>query len=152
MNITYSLYWNLDKKAPISIISEVEAKKRHHKNQPYVAIISEDNHLYVVEIYKKGINVRFLDNNKNDFLLYVFRSRDRQSIFLENAIYYEYKDNIELTQTIYNFYESGYILITQIDKIQKTLEQKELNYDASTNWDNFPEFGMYDSVIKIERE
>lgn len=108
--------------------------------------------MYVVEIYKKGINVRFLDNNKNDFLLYVFRSRDRQSIFLENAIYYEYKDNIELTQTIYNFYESGYILITQIDKIQKTLEQKELNYDASANWDNFPEFGMYDSVIKIERE
>lgn len=153
MKIVYCKEWSLFYKEPIEIWDTDVAIKCHNIGKRYSVLIYEDETLInVIELDKDGAIVRFIDNDMNVFLLYGFRRKDNNKLFLNTAYHYLYKDGTEIEQTIFNFKDTGELFMVRRNIESKTVEEREANVDVSCNWEEYPEFGDYSRLIILERE
>ncbi|WP_338884357.1 hypothetical protein [Xenorhabdus sp. TH1] len=75
------------------------------------------------------------------------------NFFLSMAIHREFLNDSETVSnaTMYVFKESGNITIQEKKIGQHSLQERESFTDVTGNYDKFPEFGKYESIIRVER-
>lgn len=152
MNIVYCNKWSLFKKQPIGICERDAALECHNAGKRYSALIYEGDTLKnVVEVDKDGVIVRFLDKDMNVFLLYGFRRKDNNKLFLNAAYHYLYKEGVEIEHTFFNFKDTGELFMERRSIESEDVEEREAIVDVLCNWEEFPEFGDYCGLIKEER-
>lgn len=155
MEILYCDKWWLHRKEPTGILDLSTAEKRHETGKNYTAVLCEDNIVeYVIEVSAKSIIVRFMNDDINVYLTYIFQRKSEDNIFLSSAYYYKYGNggDKETELITYRFTENGELYMEKDDLISDEVEEKESVVDVSGNWDKFPNFGKYDHLIEEERE
>lgn len=153
INIVYCSKWSLFKKQPIEIFETEVALKYHNTGKRYsVLIYKDDNLINVIELDKDGAIVRFLDEDMNIFLLYGFRKKENSKLFLNTAYHYTYKNGIEVEQTLFNFKDTGELFMEKRNNKSGNVEEREAVVDISYNWEEFPQFGDYFRLIRVERK
>ena len=143
----------LDRKA-LNAISPTEAAQRHASRVEYAAIIGDpDSPSHVVSLAGPWVTVSFLDDDRREYLLYSFKEVRPGNVFLSQAIYREFiEDSGEVSSaTIFAFRENGKIIIERHDMSTDQIETRKAQADAAPNWDRYPEFGQYDSLLQEER-
>jgi hypothetical protein len=100
------------------------------------------------------IGVGFLDRLLRESLSYSFQKKDFGKLFLSMAVWREFEGESDkiFRGTTYIFDPTGRVSIRRENlSPEYVLEQSEFSADVTTNWDEFPAFGEYSSLIKVER-
>ena len=152
MNIIYCAEWALYKKQPHNILSKHEAKEKFINDGTYAAVLYEnDNVKNVIEIDEVSLTVRFYDDNLDNYLIYGFVKRDGK-LFMNMACHYAYQNHEKNEHMIFNFKENGEMIAEKMNYVTGEVEERLAVVDVSCNWEEFPEFGEYYDVIRVERE
>lgn len=161
-DIFYCKKWSIGYKKPIDLWSENKARKKHIAGDSYTVLIGSDcNPSCFVEIMKnKGwVSVGFLDNELREYSFYNFRLFDDNRLFLSMAVHREFAENegdgagiLNVSRgTTYIFKEDGSTVVREDLFNPYKLEESMTVTDISGNYDQFPEFGEYQSLIRKER-
>ncbi|MCL1790602.1 MAG: hypothetical protein FWG40_04480 [Peptococcaceae bacterium] len=59
--------------------------------------------------------------------------------------------NKKAVGTTFKFDETGYILMEIWDYRTGEVEEKDIQSDVTSNWDKFPDFGIYEHLLKENR-
>ena len=77
---------------------------KHCEGNRYTAVLSEKDAVKnVIEVDKDGVIVRFMDENEQTYLLYGFRRKSEEEMFLNAVYYYNYQNGKETENIFYNF-------------------------------------------------
>ena len=137
------------------------AKEAHESGNIYFVTFYEgDNPSCSIESNKDFFRNKFFDEFQREYLMYDFQGR----------IYEEkYGDRLFLTSVLYRYYdgpkENQINAINYIYKANRKKSKVEFNFiintqenfddveidDVSANWEDYPKFGQYESIIKKER-
>lgn len=158
----YCKKWSIGYKEPISPLNENEARKFHDRGLPYTVLIGSDSTpSHFIEVTKKAgwVSVGFLDEELREYLLYSFKLLDSEQLFLSMAVYREFALNegegagfMNVSNgTTYLFNEDGNTVVREEQFNPHLLEESLTTVDVVGNYDQFPEFGKYDSLIRKER-
>lgn len=154
--ITYSDGWFRARKMPGEIWSEKEAKERHNKREYYGVVVGDlEAPECFIEINDSFVLVGFLDDLKREYLTYQFDEIEPNRIFLKEAQYWEYSGDTDekIVSTRYRFAPSGELVIEKTNIKTNDIETSEAKepIDISSYYDDYPVFGHYEDIIKIER-
>ncbi|HAU5566448.1 TPA: lytic transglycosylase [Serratia fonticola] len=154
--IFYCKFWFRIKKIALEHWSEEMAYAKHLADEPYTVLVdSESQPSSFIEVIKNKemIGVGFLDKFQREYLIYQFKIIKNDAVFLTMAVHRDFIGETDIISngTSYIFKEDGHTFITEEDFINKTINKYEVHTDISTNYDKIPEFGCYESLIKIER-
>ncbi|MEA9396577.1 hypothetical protein [Lelliottia amnigena] len=150
------------KKKPINLLSEAQAKILHSSGKPYTVLIDSDKEpTCFIEVIKdkKMVGVGFLDEQQKEYLMYQFQLLESGRLFLSMAVYREFAEHpgegagiLNVAHgTTYLFDEDGKTVVREEKFNPYTLEESQTIADVTGNYDVFPEFGEYDSLIRKER-
>lgn len=153
--IHYSKSWFRAKKRPVEPYSEAKARALHEAGSLYCAQIGQpDAPSCFLEITGDWIGVEFLDEQLRSYLSYSFQEQESGRLFLSMTTWREFAG---LTDTVvmgttYVFQVNGEVTVTE-ETFHPTyaLTESQAAVDVSSNWDSFPLFGRYSSLIRVER-
>jgi len=160
--IFYCKSWFRAKKKPIDMWEEKKALKKHKEGEPYTVLIGSDSSpTCFISVTKNAgwVSVSFLDSELREYLLYSFKLLKGNILFLSMAVYREFAKhegegegilNVSCGTT-YIFNEDGTTVVREERFNPHTLEESQTLADVSGNYDHFPQFGCYESLIKTER-
>ncbi|EKC2495357.1 hypothetical protein OOO55_004490 [Salmonella enterica] len=160
--VFYCKKWSVGYKEPMNPLSENEAKKKHSRGMPYTALIGSDvKPSHVIQVTKNAgwISVGFLDEELREYLLYSFKVLDDERLFLSMAVHREFAEiegegagfmNVS-NGTTYLFKEDGHTVIREEHFNPYLLDESETKVDVSGNYETFPAFGNYQSILRKER-
>ncbi|MDR0604547.1 MAG: hypothetical protein LBG80_09625 [Bacteroidales bacterium] len=143
-----------------NITLEEIAYKNHVAGLHYEVIILEDEKpaYYIVFVHKnKFVGVSFLDNSGREYLTYHFDEVEAcKKLFLEEIWYNEYLDDETENMDYYLhfvFDREGNAAYRKYDEIaKKTIDYESSQpFDVSGLYEDYPEFGKYENLIKLER-
>ncbi len=155
-NVFYCKSWFRVKKKPIEVWGEDIAAQKHNSGEPYTVLIGSDKTPECfIEVVKENnmVGVGFLDAHQREYLMYQFHLLENDTLFLAMAVHREFdgdSDQVK-TGTTYLFKQDGNITIRTENLTPYSLEESETAADVAANYDRFPDFGHYDSLIRIER-
>jgi hypothetical protein len=155
-DVYYCKAWSIGYKEPIDLWSVKKAHKKHDVGGSYTALIGSDSmpSCFVDIMRNSGwVSVSFLDEHLREYLLYNFQMLDIGKLFLSMAVYREFDGDADLVinGTTYHFKEDGHTIIREENISNNTSERSETYSDVAGNYEQFPEFGKYDSLIRKER-
>lgn len=161
-NIFYCKEWSVGYKELIDLYDEKKAFEKHEAGDPYTVLIGSDSSpSCFIHVTKNAgwVSVSFLDKELKEYLLYSFKIINDNALFLSMAVYREFAENegegagiLNVSRgTTYIFNEDGNTVVREEQFNPHLLEESQTVADVSGNYDLFPEFGRYDSLIKIER-
>jgi hypothetical protein len=158
--IEYCWQWNRTLKCPVRPKSEEEARKMHVNREAYTAILKEDGKPYAIAEcvtneanHIWAVKVELLDDYLRCYVAYQFLGECGGKVFLRMAADQEFdgeKDDVSKT-SLYHFREDGKVIVEDIDYTNKTKSSFETTADLSGNWEDYPTFGNYDAVTRVER-
>ena len=94
-----------------------------------------------------------MNENCEKYLTYAFHREKEDDLFLNAVYYHDYdENNIETQILIFGFETTGQLFMEKRNLLTGDVEEREAKVDISCNWEKFPKFGDYDSLIKKERE
>lgn len=148
--------WSMGYKEALGLTTSEWAENRHKSGEQYTVLLGScTKPSCLVELLKNQgwISVSFLDKYLREYLSYSFKILDQEKLFLSMAIHREFIDALDTIKngTCYIFKENGQVTVRKENTILQTLEEEVIFADVSKNYDQFPKFGSYDSLIKIER-
>ena len=158
MKTIYTKGWFRHQKRCLQEFSKEEALNLYNKKQPFSVIITEKNDkpFCFINFNNKFIYVGFLDEQNREYLGYAFWEYQDNRIFLKEAQYWEYDEETDkkLASTRYRFTPEGEFGIENKNNETREVVRRyaENKIDVSVLWENYPEFGKYDNMLKIERE
>ena len=139
-----------------------EAAKYAHENEMiyFITILRDDKPYCFLEINKGFFRVCFLDEYQREYLSYDFtdkyREVDSTKLFLSQILFREFQGETDKTlkTTNYKFKPDGSLVIIERDlaKNEQLNREAKEKIDITANWEEFPEFGKYDSIIRKERD
>ncbi|MFP8964985.1 hypothetical protein ACKC9G_00200 [Pokkaliibacter sp. CJK22405] len=139
-------------------MDEATAHAAHTQGKPYTVLFGDFYRPKVaIEVNKETnfIGVNFFDDFLRIVLSYSFVELDEKTLFLSMANYSEYishsEDKAMSKSTIFYFNKSGSVSVTMTDHITKTTQEGTDSFDASGNYEAYPEFGHYEALLKTER-
>lgn len=135
-------------------LSDAEAEERSAKRELYTAVIEENGRpKWAVQISASTVRVYFLDFFLRKELSYVFSEVESSRLFLEQAFYFHFDAEVcEPKKTeIYVFETDGTIFFYDRDSEGRESPVMESQGDVTSNWDQFPEFGKYEHLLRRER-
>jgi len=155
-NIFYCKSWSTGYKEPLKPLDERAASQLHSAGESYTALIGSETapSCFVNVMKNKGwVSVSFLDNHLREYLLYNFRLLENEKLFLSMAVHRDFNGETDQVTngTTYVFEESGHTVIREEKFNPHFLDKSEMTADVTNNYDRFPEFGQYDSLIRTER-
>lgn len=160
--IFYCKKWSIGYKEPVDLWSDKKARKNHESGEPYTVLIGSDTTpSHVIEVTKKAgwVSVGFLDEELREYLLYSFKLLNNDQLFLSMAVHREFAlhegegagfMNVS-NGTTYLFNEDGHTVVREERFNPHLLEESETKVDISGNYEAFPAFGDYRSIIRKER-
>jgi hypothetical protein len=142
-----------------------EAARYAHDNEMiyYVTILEDEIPVNYLEINKGFFRVGFLDNQLRDYMNYTFYGKELgfwrenygDKLFLEDIWLKEYDDDTDtiLKITQFKFKPDGTFTIDERDEKtnEQILSEAKNKIDTSSNWEDYPAFGYYESLIRKER-
>lgn len=155
-SIYYCKTWSIGYKEPIDLWMEKKAHKKHEAGDSYTVLIGSDStpSCFINIMRNSGwVSVSFLDEHLREYLLYNFKVLGVETLFLSMAVYREFAGETDLVinGTTYHFKEDGHTIIIEDNVPESTSERSETYSDVAGNYDRFPKFGKYDSLIRKER-
>jgi len=153
-SILYGKSWFRAKKRFTSTWNEEEAKSAHEKRQPYAAaVISSGVIRCFLEVNNEYFGVGFLDDRQREYLCYQFQEIQPGRLFLTMATHREYDGESDRVKagTTYYFKPDGRVTIESEDFGSTQLVTTETKRDVEGNWERYPNFGEYESVLRIDR-
>jgi hypothetical protein len=163
----YCNSWDLFYQKIDYTLTEEETKKRHSDKKQYTVIIGSYIKPDIVIEFIPGaetVFVNFLDEQLKPYLNYHFEivDEDPENLFLIRVVYREFAEKEEEGSGIYNmsggemyqFERNGKCTITVSTYNPDKYKQKEINNsleEISSNYEKYPEFGEYESIIRKER-
>jgi hypothetical protein len=145
----------------------LEAAKYAHDNELlyFVTIFESDKPYCYVEINKGFYRVNFFDEYNRIYMAYTFMGEDNlfewrknygNRVLLEDITFWEFKGSTEEIVKISNhiFKPDGSFHMIERDLItNEQIDSEAKNkIDITANWEDYPEFGKYESLIRKERE
>lgn len=149
MEKVYGERWWNKKNRMVKEMSENEARTIHESNGCYCMALLEDSVAkYVIDFSSKHVIVRFYEDGlclSYDFV------KTQEKLFLKAAFYYK-RDEGKVTEMMtFNFSESGNLYMSKQNMILNETEERESIVDVTPNWEEIPDFGYYENLIKKER-
>ena len=154
MNYHYSKGWFRAKKKALSLYTEEQAEKLHKAKKLYCVIVGNiEKPFAIIDINNDFYGVSFFDEHLRATLDYHFVIQENDKLFLEMATYREFIGSNDKPQcgTSYIFSTSGKVRIRKQDFNINELLESESQTNVDSNWESIPEFGSYESLLKIER-
>jgi len=154
MTVTYCKSWFRALKEPTELWAPDQAEKAHKNRQPYGVLIGDPKApVCFLEVNNDFVGVGFLDEKLRENLTYQFQEIEPGQLFLTMATYREFEgDTDQVTSgTSYYFSVNGSIKIEREKFDPHKLEVSENKGDVSGNYEKYPDFGGYDSLIRSER-
>ncbi len=154
MNMTFGKSWFRAKKRLTEKWEEGRARKCHEKRQLYVAVVGEGSSpSCFVEINNDYIGVGFLDTALREYLSYQFQEIEPGRLFLTMATHREFEGDSDKVKSgiTYYFKQDGNVTIESEDCLGHTHSVKETQADISGNWEPYPAFGQYQSILRENR-
>jgi hypothetical protein len=150
--------WVFNMRKRIGEITPSEARRRHQTRQTYCALIYQEqtNGSFpecVITVDEDAICVAFLDRLGRKSLDYEFNRVTAMKLFLEQAVYFDYEGDSDqlVTTKAFIFNEDGSTTLFLSDRRLNELRETEIEADVERNWDKFPAFGKYESLMRKER-
>lgn len=141
-------------------IQPIKKLQNLHGKKPYSIVVGENKEhpFCFLEVGVTRILVGFIDENKREYLSYDWIRESNGKLFLNTGAYFEYgvnkhgDDEISVL-TEYVFTVEGQLKIITSDNRtnQREVLTAKNKVDVSGLWEDYPEFGCYDNLIKIER-
>jgi hypothetical protein len=154
MKITYGYKWFRPKRRLTETWDESRARKSHEKRQLYVAVVGEaSSPTCFVEINNKYVGVGFLDALVREYLCYTFDEVEPGRLFLSEATHREFdgdSDKVSRGET-YIFKQDGSVRVEKENFLENSHSVAESKMDVTGNWDAYPSFGRYESIIRKSR-
>jgi hypothetical protein len=152
-------YLRLFKKGKIS--TEEVARKNHEDGLHYEVVILNDLnnpefHLQIVH-ENKHVGVLFLDDAGREYLTYHFEEiSPKKKLFLGEIWYREFSNDETKDMDFrihFVFDREGNVNYRKYDDIEKKTVDYESNqpFDVTDLYEDYPEFGKYESLIRLER-
>lgn len=154
---SYTSGWFRAKRRPGKEVPREVAKKDFELKRLYSAVI-KDNGIYYCFIQHSNdfFYVGFLDSIQREYLKFLFRnSKEGSKFFLKEVQYWEYEGETDkkIQTDIYEFTENGDITIHKVNV--QTREGTQFTsvepFDIRGFYEDFPEFGEYDKLIRKDR-
>jgi hypothetical protein len=153
-------YLKIFKQGKITI--EEIAGKNHEDGLMYKVTILDDldmpvNHLNIVH-ENEFVGVSFLDDAGREYLTYHFTEIEpKKKLFLHEVWYNEYSDDETEDMDYYLhfvFDREGNAAYRKYDEIAKKTTDYESSrpFDISDLYEDYPEFGKYENLIRLERD
>lgn len=155
-NIIFASWFHGSKKL-VNKTGEGIRKIAHKKKETYDVVIGTDplHPICTVVVHDTVFNIEFLDKLKRHYLRYRFREQDNGRLFLRGADYFEFEGETDkvIKQTLHNFSLEGQLIIAEYNYKTKirTIDKAAKLIDVSMLWEDYPEFGCYDGLIKLDR-
>jgi hypothetical protein len=146
--------WFRAKKRLTETWDESKAMTAHEQRQPYAAVIGNEGRCQCfIEANNDYIGVGFLDNSMREFLSYQFQEIEPGRLFLTMATHREFDGETDQVTfgTTYYFKPDGCVTVESDDVAAAQLATKELRTDVSGNWETYPAFGEYCSLVRVGR-
>lgn len=154
MKTTYGYKWSRVKKRLTETWDESQARKAHEKRKLYAGVIEQGaGPMCFVEINNNYVGVGFLDASLREYLSYTFDEVEPGKMFLNEATHREFEDGSDKVKsgTTYMFKQDGNVTIVSEDFLTNVRSDKETHADVSGNWEPYPEFGQYQSIVRENR-
>jgi hypothetical protein len=140
---------------PIKVLSPEEALELHHERKPYTAVIGNiERPTCFIEVNNDFLGVSFLDRLLREKLTYQFQEIEPSVLFLTMATYRDFEQEslkIEKGRN-YTFSSDGKVRIREeIFAPKYSCKTATTIGDIKKNYEKYPSFGDYSSLIKIER-
>jgi len=140
----------------------LEAAKYAHDNQKlyFLTIFENEKPYCYLDINKGFYRVNFLDELVRKYMSYDFTdnfsSIDPNKLFLSQIMFWEFEGTTDkmVKITDHLFKPDGSFHMTERDLItNEQIDSEAKNkIDVSSNWEEYPEFGKYESLMRKERE
>ncbi len=150
----YCKSWFWAKKRPTEMWTEEQARKAHDDRKTYTVLVKDVERPYaVVEVANDFVGVTFLDEKLRQSLSYQFEEVEPGKLFLSMATHREFDgDNDQVKAgNSYIFNQDGSLIIRKQSFNPQSLEEANSSTDVSGNYENYPDFGEYDHLLKVER-
>lgn len=150
----YAEQWLVLDRKPLNRLTSEEAERRHVSRECYAALIGDpDRPSHVVLLVGPWVTVSFLDSDLREYLLYSFKEVRPGQLFLKQAIHREFVDQSGEVSiaTIFAFSEKGTMVAERQDMKTDKVETRKAKADPKPNWERYPEFGAYESLLREER-
>lgn len=156
-SIIYCHGWSRRRKFANQPYSEFQAKELFENRKPFGLLFEKNNLPFCfINFNNKFVYVGFLDDLKREYLGYEFYEEAPQKIFLKEVQFWEYDGNTDekVKSTRYRFTPDGELGIEEKNVKTKEVfrEYAQEKIDSTVLWEDYPEFGHYDNIIKIERD
>lgn len=151
---TYARMWSRNYKAIREVWDEARAREAHEKRAMYVVVIGDPlKPACFIEMTGDSFAVEFLDDELRSELTYDFEEKEPGRVFLTmiNERAFEGDTDRVVRGSTYYFDTDGTVTIEDEDFDAEGLSTAKGNNDVSRNWDDYPEFGKYASIIRRER-
>lgn len=153
-NAFFGKSWFRAKKRVTELWDKQEAKIAHEQRRPYVAVLEKSGQIFCyIEANSGYIGVGFLDSAVREFLSYQFQEVEPGRLFLTMATHREFDGGTDRVKcgTTYYFKPDGCVSVEAEDFEANQLTTTKTTVDVSNNWEDYPNFGDYQSLARVER-
>ncbi len=149
----YCEEWSPGYKELYKPMTEEQARLCHENRQWYTAVLGGEKPFAAIELRKNFIAVMFFDDLLRITTVYHFYERDDKKLFLEDAFVREYEGDIDkiIKTTSYRFSRDGELYTYINDKIKKEALESTGKIDVTRNYETWPVFKDYWSLLQLER-
>jgi hypothetical protein len=140
----------------------LEAAKHAHDNELvyYSTILENEKPYCYLEINKGFYRVCFLDEYLRKYMSYDFTDNFKEvnadKLFLSLITFWEFEGStdkmVKITDHIFKPDGSFHMIERDLITNEQIDSEAKNRIDITANWENYPEFGKYDSLIRKERE
>jgi hypothetical protein len=150
----YCKSWFRFKKRAIEIWTDDRAARAHEFRQPYTVLIdSPEAPACFLEFAEYSVAVGFLDAHLREYLVYAFQHIDQGRLFLSMITHREFQGDTDKVARgeSHIFNPNGQVHTRRAFYDPYRLEQSNTVTDVSGNYSDWPEFGEYEDLIRLDR-
>lgn len=154
MTINYCEGWFHAKKCASGPLTVDTARRAFEKRTLHTAIIGQpEAPTAFVEFNRDYVGVGFLDARLREYLSYTFEEVSPGRLFLCTATHREFAGDTDevLDGTTYFFKQDGRVIVETQNLLTGEKSTSESKTDVAGNWEPYPKFGEYESLVRIER-
>ncbi len=154
MKMHYGYKWSWHTNELTVAWDESQARKAHARRKIYTVLVEVDQIPFcVLEFNDKFVGVGFLDRQMRFPLRFGFFEVEPKRLFLSETSRFMFSDETEIRKRITTcmFKPNGEVNIVHDLLESRTQEYESHHCDVAKNWDVYPEFGEYESLIREDR-
>lgn len=157
MDFKYVEQWSRGYKEPLRPMTEQRAHTLHARGKWYTVLIGPlERPSSFIEVVGENayVGVNHLDHLLRDYLIYDFQGPTTGPLFLSMCTFRTYigdSEKIAISEN-YRFTTDGNLTVTRTNLDSGVREVGSRHLDVTSNYEAWPEFGRYESLLVRERD